>query len=172
MLRAMGPLLSLSLALAAPAAASVYTPLDLDRCRVIERSAEGEGESVRLICPGHMTVPLLVGEGDGRFDIDAGVDNQVWESLDPFNHPGPRVEWRMRRRVPVAIVYRLIVDHPRPDARSVLMVESVGRTGRPGCLVAMVDGRLADANAVARRLADRAAGFRCGRDAVARIGRP
>ena len=165
----MAPLLALALA-AAPAASSVYTPLDLDRCRVIERIEEGE--SVRLECPGHMTIPLFVGQGDGRFDIDAGVENEVWESLDPFNHPGPRVEWRTRGRVPVAIVYRLIVDHPRPDARSVLMVESIGRGGRPGCLVAMVDGRTADANGVARRHADRAGSFRCGRDAVVRIGRP
>ncbi len=158
-----------SLAAAAAANDSVYTDLDLDRCRVIERIEEGE--SVRLECPGHMTIPLFVGQGDGRFDIDAGMENGTWESLDPFNHPGPRVEWRMRGRVAIAIVYRLIVDHPRPDARSVLMVESIGR-GRPGCLVAMVDGRTADANGVARRHADRAERFRCGRDAVVRIGRP
>ena len=142
----MAPLLALALA-AAPAASSVYTALDLDRCRVIERIEEGE--SVRLECPGPCRHPPVRRPGDGRFDIDAGVENEAWESLDPFNHPGPRVEWRARGRVAIAIVYRLIVDHPRPNARSVLMVESIGRGGRPGCLVAMVDGRTANANGVA-----------------------
>lgn len=151
-------------ALAAQGApASVYTALDLDRCRVIRRVEEGE--SVTHECPGHMTVPLIVSQGDGRFDIDAGRDNEIWESLDPFNHPGPRVEWRMRGRVPVAIIYRLIVDHPRPDARSVLMVETIGSAARPGCLIATIDGALAGANARARAIADRrTASFRCGVD--------
>ncbi|HKR25771.1 MAG TPA: hypothetical protein VJS15_10960, partial [Allosphingosinicella sp.] len=100
----MAPLLALALA-AAPAASSVYTELDLERCRVIERIEEGE--SVRLECPGHMTIPLFVSQGDGRFDIDAGADNEIWESLSPFNYPGPRVEWRTRGREAVAIIFRL-----------------------------------------------------------------
>lgn len=162
--------LAASASAAAAANASAYTPLDLDACRVIERIEEGE--SVRWLCPGHAAIPLYVSAGDGRFDIDAGIDNGQWETLAPFNYPGPRVEWRMRGRAAIAIVYRLIVDHPRPDARSVLMVESIGRGGRPGCLVAMVDGRTANANHVARRHADRADRFRCGRDAVVRIGTP
>jgi len=155
-------------AAAAPANGSVYTPLDLDRCRVIERIEEGE--SVRWLCPGHATIPLYVNSGDGRFDLDAGIDNGQWESLDPFNHLGPRVEWRMRGRVAIAVIYRLVVDHPRPSARSVLAVETIGRRGRPGCLAALIDGALPEANALARTFADRAGAFRCGRDPVARRG--
>lgn len=156
------------LAAAAPAGSSVYTPLDLERCSVIERIEEGE--SVRWRCPGFAGIPLFVGAGDGRFDVDAGIDNGEWESLAPFNHLGPRVEWRLRGRTPVAIIYRIIVDHPRPSARSALAVETIGRRGRPGCLVALIDGGLANANALARAAADRAATFRCGRDPVARAG--
>jgi len=163
----MALLLALALA-AAPAAASVYTPLDLDRCRVIERIEEGE--SIRWECPGHLTIPLFVSEGDGRFDVDAGMENDTWETLDPFNYPGPRVEWRMRGRVPVAIIYRLISAAPEAPGLSVLMVESIGSAARPGCLVAMIDGRAVRANDLARLHADRAGRFRCGRDTVVRVG--
>ncbi len=157
-----------SLAAATPAASSVYTDLNLDACRVIERIEEGE--SVRWQCPGHATIPLFVGTGDGRFDLDAGIDNGEWESLDPFNHLGPRVEWRRRGRAAVAVIYRIVVDHPRNAARSVLAVETIGRRGRPGCLVALIGGALPNANALARAAADRSANFRCGRDPVARRG--
>jgi hypothetical protein len=113
-------LLLAALAASAPATGSVYTSLDLDRCRLLDRIEEGE--SVRWRCAGHAGIALFVGAGDGRFDIDAGVDN--------------------------------------------LMVETIGRDGRPGCPIGLVGGALPDANALARSIADRrAATFRCGRDA-------
>jgi len=160
---------TLLLALAA-ANSSAYTPLVLDRCRVIERIEEGE--SVRFLCPGHAGVPLYVNAGDGRFDLDAGVDNEEWESLNPFNHLGPRVEWRMRGRVPVAAIYRVIVDAPESMVRSALVVESIGRPGRPGCLTAVINGALPNANALARADADRAAAHRCGTQAPVWRGMP
>jgi len=146
--------------LAAAANTSAYTPLDLGRCRVLERIEEGE--SVRFLCPGHAGIALYVNTGDGRFDLDAGLDNGEWESLNPFNHLGPRVEWRLRGRVPVAVIYRVIVDAPESTVRSALVVESIGRRGRAGCLTAVVNGALPNANALARADADRAAAFRCG----------
>ena len=153
---------------AAAAADSVYTPLTLDACRVLERVEEGE--SVRWLCPGHAGIPLFVSAGDGRFDVDAGIDNGEWESLPAFNRLGPRVEWRRRDRRPVAIIFRHILTGGERDTGSVLAVESVGRRGRPGCLVALIGGALPNANALARMAADRAAAFRCGHDRPARRG--
>ncbi len=128
-----------------------------------------EGASVLWSCPGHGAVPLLVATGDGRFDVDAGVANEEWETLPAFNNPGPRVEWRLDGTAPVAIIYRLIsaaAEHPG----SALFVETVGREGAPGCTVAIIHGALPDANARAREIADRrAASFRCGVDAMERI---
>lgn len=148
---------------------SVYTPLDLGRCRVLERIEEGE--SVRWLCPGHAGIPLFVNAGDGRFDVDAGIDNGEWESLPAFNRLGPRIEWRRRDRRPVAIIFRHILTAGERDSGSVLAVESVGRPGRPGCLVALIGGALLNANALARAAADRSApAFRCGRDPPARRG--
>ena len=81
-------------ALAAPAATSAYTPLNLDRCSLIAEVEEGAGASWR--CPGRNGISLFVMTGDARFDVDAGIDNGQWESLMPFNRPGPQVEWRLR----------------------------------------------------------------------------
>lgn len=157
-----------SLAAATPAGSSVYTPLDLDRCRAIERIEEGE--SVSLRCPGLAGIPLFVNAGDGRHDLDAGVDNNRWESLPGFNRLRPRVEWRRRGRTPVAIIYRYILTGEQAPG-SVLAVASIGRRGRPGCLVVLIAGSLPDANMLARTLADRRAStFRCGRDPVERHG--
>ncbi|HWT13737.1 MAG TPA: hypothetical protein VN231_13365 [Allosphingosinicella sp.] len=167
----LGGALAALAAVAAPAMAndSVYTELDLDRCRIVEEVEEGE--SVSWECPGHATLPLLVGSGDGRFDIDAGIENEEWETIPPFNRPGPRVEWRMDGRVAVAIIFRLVsVDPEHPD--SALFVETIGRADAPGCTVAVIDARLPNANERARQIADRrASGFRCGTDVAERHGR-
>ncbi len=151
------------------AATSVYTNLDIDRCRRISASEEGESSEWR--CTGHAGVPLIVLSGDGRFDVDAGDNNYVWESAWAFNNPGSRVEWRVRRGArPHAIIYRLRLTGEGNEGRSVLGVETIsyptlgqGPEGWAGCLVAWVNGDVPGANSVARRIADRMdRRFRCG----------
>lgn len=142
--------------MAAPAesqpATSTYTSLDLARCRTLE--VIPEGASVRRRCPGLGAIPLFINEGDDRVDIDAGIDNRVWESLSPFNVAGDRIEWRLHAGRPFAIIYRLRVTDPSRPPASSLIVETIGRPGAPGCQVATVDGALADANSRARVIAD------------------
>jgi len=165
---------ALALAGALPASAqratSAYTPLDAERCQVIERIEEGA--SVRWRCPGRGGVALFLNTGDARYDLDAGIDNGRWESLTPLNTPGPNVEWRLRGGRPIAIIYRLAPADPAVDFAPALIVETIGARGRPGCEIARIDARRADANLVARAEADtRAAHFHCGRDRAATIGR-
>jgi hypothetical protein len=156
-------LLSLAAAAPAPLYTSVYTNLDVGRCRVLERIEEGESVSWR--CPGHAGIPLFVSTGDGRYDVDAGVDNGEWEALGGFHTLGPRVEWRLRAGRPIAIIFRYIQAGPDQPPGTRLAVESIGRAGRPGCLIAMIDGAWPNANALARERADRRAEyFRCGTD--------
>jgi hypothetical protein len=116
-------------------------------------------------------VPLIVLTGDGRFDLDGGEDNGLWESAAPFNNPGPRVEWRRRGGArPHAIIYRLLLNDEGQSGRSMLGVETIsypvrqgGSEGWAGCLVAWIHGDVANANAVARRIADRMnRRFQCG----------
>jgi hypothetical protein len=148
---------------AQPAASSVYTPLVLDRCTIVEERPEEEGFT-RWRCPGHGAIPLFVSSGEGRFDIDAGLDTGQFEFFNNLNRPAPRVEWRLRGGVPVAIIYRLLIEPFDSAPGSALIVKTIGRAGRPGCLIAAVNGTLPDANALARAAADRAPRFRCGVD--------
>lgn len=158
-------LASLAAAAQAPGYTSTYTPLNLDRCRVLRQAAEGEGDWINWRCPGLRGVPLLVHGDDGRFDVDAGVDNEEWEALGGFHTLGPQVEWRLRRGRPIAIIFRYIQAGPDQPPGTRLAVETIGRAGRPGCLISMIDGAFPNANALARERADRRAeGFRCGVD--------
>lgn len=142
-----------------PAAAqtfsSRYTALVQSRCRTLE--VIPEGDSVRKRCPGLSGIPLYVNEGDGRSEIDAGMDDGEWESLPGFNRIGDRIEWRLADGRPFAIIYRLrAIPGSEQGAGSTLIVERIGRGRRmPGCRIGLVDGALADANLRARNLADR-----------------
>ncbi len=147
-------------AAAAQPATSAYTPLDIDRCTLIEEIEEGAGALWR--CPGRSGIGWFVATGDGRFDVDAGVDKDSLESLVAFNRPGPQVEWRMRRGRPFAIIYRLLWDDGVGGRGSNLIVETIGRRGAPGCEVARIEGAAPNANAAARARADAITpDFRC-----------
>ncbi|HYG30478.1 MAG TPA: hypothetical protein VD887_09705 [Allosphingosinicella sp.] len=160
---ALGALAATSAAAQPGRTTSVYTALDVARCA--QTAHDEEGSSTTWRCRGHAGVPLIVMSGDDRYDIDAGEDNGEWESPGRFSAPGPRVEWRLRSGRPFAIIYRLVLSGNEMPNSSVLAVESIGRPGRAGCLVAMIDGRLPNANVLARARADaRAASFRCGED--------
>jgi hypothetical protein len=162
------------LGVAAPAAAqratSAYTPLNTNNCQVL--SAVSEGESISWRCPGRNGIPLYVNSGDGRFELDVGVPDEDWRSIPAFNQIGNNVEWRLRGGRPFAVIYRLTSVDPATDPNSMLIVETIGTRGRPGCEVARVNALRADANARARAEADlRASAFRCGRDQPSEIGR-
>lgn len=130
---------------------SAYTSLDLDRCKSVDRE---ELASAWWRCKGFAGIPIFVQNGDDRYDVDAGREDndELWS--DTFDYPGKSVEWRIARGKPFAIIYRL--DSANPDAPkwSRLLVETIGRKS-PGCRVASINGRARDANAQARRVADR-----------------
>jgi hypothetical protein len=146
---------------------SNYTPLDLDNCEIVTVAHAGEGDWAARRCR-RGGVTLFINEDDARYDIDAGVDNGVWESAMPLNELGPQLEWRVERGRPFALIYRYVIPEAMPGGRSMLAVETIGRPGRPGCLIALINSSPA-ANARARRIADaRARTFRCGRDQAIR----
>jgi len=131
---------------------SAYTSLDIDKCTRIDRGEEPQSASWR--CKGFAGVPLFVQNGDDRYDVDAGREDadELW--ADGFDYPGATVEWRLARGKPFAIIYRLISANPDAPKWSRLMVETIGRKA-PGCRIASIDGRSRNANAEARRAADR-----------------
>lgn len=148
---------------------SVYTDFDLEACRVTGESTEGA--SVDYACPGRDGVPIFVHLGDGRFDLDAGVDGEEFMTIGAFNELGDRLEWRLKDGEPVAVIFRYLDIAPQSDGRTVLAVEKIGRAGSPGCRVAQIAGDTPGANDVAREIADtRTESFRCGQDEARIVG--
>jgi hypothetical protein len=133
-------------------ATSAYTTVDLDRCVLLDR--EPEPASNRWRCKGYAGIPLFVQNGDDRYDLDAGREDndQLWSQR--FDYPGKTVEWRVHRGKPFAIIYRLDSANPEAAKWSRLMVETIGR-GSPGCRVAAIDALTPRANEQARKAADR-----------------
>lgn len=147
----------------AHAAESIYTSLDLDACTILSQSEEGG--SVSLRCEGLPGYPVFAAEGDLRFDIDYGVANQFWQSFGPFNAPGDTVEWRVHDGEPFATIARYFIDTGMTggpeDKGQVLVVSRVGTQNAPGCVVALVDAKVEQANGVARGTAAMASDFPC-----------
>ena len=90
---------------AAPKVTSAYTGLDLDHCTRLDRGETPESTEWR--CSGHRGVALFVQNGDDRYDVDAGVEDEDALWADTFDYPGKTVEWRLSGGKPFAIIYRL-----------------------------------------------------------------
>ncbi len=161
-------LLAALTAAALPVAAqtrSIYTTLDPARCRLVEANAD-EGWSAQR-CPGTAGYALVVSESDLRQTVDVVAPGGAAYPLDfgatvspRFSAVGPRAEWRLLRRQPVALIVRLVVQASEDPVRSASML-AVARVSPVGACVVAVVQPAADMNAQARRLADRAARMPC-----------
>lgn len=157
--------------MAAPASAqtviSSYTDVDLDLCTI----ARSDDFGSTWACPGYNGIPVMVAEGDLRFFVSYGLtsttERAAEQTLPPFNHLGPRIEWRIGqvdgRITPFATILRFFVARPdgEPGEGQVLVVTRLGEDAT--CHVGYVDALAnPDANALAREVADeRARGFDC-----------
>jgi hypothetical protein len=152
----------LSSAASAQTVISTYTDVDLDTCTVV--SADDFGAT--WACPGYKGIPVMIGEGDLRFFVSYGLtsttERAAEQTLPPFNHLGPRIEWRIGnvggQITPFATILRFFVA--RPDGEEgegqVLVVTRLG----PGatCHVAYIDASAnPNANELARKAADETA---------------
>lgn len=159
-----------ALCCAAPAAAqqleSNYTDLNLNDCLVLNSDDFG----TRWACPGYRGYPLSVAEGDLRFFLSYGfgaADEPVAEqTLPPFNHLGPRIEWRLSnesgRFFPFATIVRYVVQREEGEPEGEVLV--VTRLGEgTSCHVAYVDALANEnANVLAQQAADeKARDFDC-----------
>jgi hypothetical protein len=151
---------------------SAYTQLDLKRCKLVEQSPEGEGEGyARWLCAGFAGIPLTYAEGDLRGMLAVGTGGQdhcaMTQTFGPFNTPGTTLEWRLKNGRPIAVILRWKLSEPEnPDVTHDWL--AVTRwTAHDSCRIAVVQGRLPNANALARQAADELAeSFDCNRDKV------
>jgi hypothetical protein len=105
-----------TLAFAATAVAqsnsSVYTPIGDKQCRQI-KSHEAGDDGFEARCRGVAGYSLLLSEGDLRQNIvvvtPKGVEHslELWSVVSGgFSSVGPKVEWRLAKATPVALIIR------------------------------------------------------------------
>ena len=152
---------------------SVYTRLDLDKCR--HKAGTMEEDYGAWNCRGLNGIPVRVIAGDQRsyvsYGRNAGNELAAKQTLASFNGEGKAIEWRAVRASdgklkPFATIMRwstTVSDEDKTVRGQVLVVT---RLGPPACHVGYVDGRAnSDANTLAQNIADRyARDFKCGVD--------
>lgn len=175
-------LLALTLAFVARAVAaeeftSVYTSLDLARCKDTT-PAEMKDYGTVWRCKGHDGIEVRVAEGDLRVFVSYGpkaeTQTAASETLPQFNTIGETLEWRLKRDgvrlKPFATILRFSwsVDGRRGSA---LVVTKLAADD--ACHVAYIEASgNPRANELARRIADRdAATFRCRTDKARTYGK-
>jgi hypothetical protein len=152
---------------------SVYTQLDLDKCRHKAGTAEEDYGEWR--CQGFGGIPVHVSAGDQRsyvsYGRNAANEPASKQTLASFNGEGKTIEWRAVRGAdgklkPFATIMRWSTTKSDETGTMRGQVLVVTRLGSPVCHVGYVDGRAnPDANALAQALADqRARDFKCGVD--------
>lgn len=166
----------LFMALASTAAAneSTYTDLDLDKCKTLASDDMG----AIMLCSGYKDYYVHFAEGDLRQSVFYGPLDKKWqeqgfESFEPFNHVGTRIEWRLDGSgKPFAAILRWFLENVGPDGVStetstgqVLVVSRVAQQDDGlSCVVGYVDALSnPKANEMARKVADeKAKDFACG----------
>ena len=149
---------------------SVYTSLDLERCKDATPKDMEDFGSVS-ICPGYDGIDVRVAEGDLRIFVSYGpkADTQTaaYETIPRFNTIGETLEWRLKREggklKPFATILRFRWDADGQKG-STLVVTKLGPDD--ACHVAYVEASSnPKANEQARAIADQEAGaFRCQKD--------
>jgi hypothetical protein len=177
--RTISLILLLALAPAARANDSTYTDLDTDHCKTLSQE-DTEGGGISLQCKGLTGYAVYFNEGDLRQSILYGPASEAYidgafESFEPFNHIGRKIEWRLGPDgKPAATILRWFVENidpatgePSPKVEGqVLVVSKVAGQDGMGCIVGYVDALTnPEPNVLARQIADtKAAGFACGAD--------
>jgi len=139
---------------------SVYTPLDLRKCKdTTPADAKEYGTIWR--CEGYQGLSVRVAEGDLRIFVSFGpkaeAQSAANETLPQFNTIGDKLEWRVakegNRLRPFATILRYKWDSDNGEG-STLVIAKLGRDD--ACHVAYIDATgNPKANEQARAIADR-----------------
>ena len=159
---------------------SVYTALDLDKCRHVKgKDVEDYGE---WRCNGFGGIAVHVSAGDQRTYVSYGRNAKnepaAKQTLASFNGEGKKIEWRAERGAnnklkPFATIMRwstTVSSGDEPVRGAVLVVTRIAPGGV--CHVGYVDATAnRDANMLAQKIADEnARSFRCGADKTIVLG--
>lgn len=144
---------------------SIYTSLETKACKTIEQSDEGAGW-YRGECPGAGGYKLELTEGDIRQSINVIAPGGKTFELNfsqvssAFSTVGAKAEWRMKGKVPVALIVRFNASDPEDSAKSTsyLVVSKISKT--ESCITDVVNPSKKQ-NVEAQKLADAAATKPC-----------
>ncbi|HQU83527.1 MAG TPA: hypothetical protein PKY59_10395 [Pyrinomonadaceae bacterium] len=144
---------------------SIYTSLETKDCKTIEQSDEGAGW-YRGECPGTGGYKLELTEGDIRQSLNVITPAKNKIELDfsmvssSFSSIGTKAEWRMKGKVPVALIVRFNVSDPEKPEKttSYLIVTKLSKT--EACITDVVKPSKTQ-NAQAQKSADAAATKPC-----------
>jgi len=153
---------------------SVYTVLDLDKCR--HTAGKEEEDYGEWRCKGYGGIAVHVSAGDQRSYVSYGrkakSEPAAKQALASFNGEGGNIEWRGERGAdgklkPFATIMpwsTTVSTSDEPVRGQMLVVTRLGPGGV--CHVGYVDGKAnPDADTLARKIADEhARKFRCGTD--------
>lgn len=145
---------------------SVYTDLADTKCKTLELSVD-EGGSYRGICPGVAGYKLEVREGDLRQTIDLITPGRrkfelaFWDVSGGFSAVGPKAEWRIKGKSPVALIVRFNVNENPNDWRKVTSYLVVTKITRNEVCITDVLRPSRTQNGDARKVADSAANRPC-----------
>ena len=145
---------------------SVYTSLDTARCRLLSRHAETGATLHR--CRGVAGYALQVADDDARMSVNvvtpAGRVHRLeyWGTITrSFSSLGPRAEWRVQGERPIALIVRVNASEDPSNPERTTSYLAVAKVSARGSCVTDRIPPSADANELARRAADRAAGRPC-----------
>lgn len=139
---------------------SLYTGLGEKDCKTIEATDEGAG-SYRGRCPGVGGYKLELLEGDLRQTVNVidpkGTKHELrfWEIFGGFSSVGPRAEWRMKGKKPVALIVRFNVSEDPEDSSKITSYLIVAKITASAVCVTDALKPTRSHNAEARRAADR-----------------
>ena len=137
---------------------SSYTDVDLDQCTVM--SSDDFGST--WACSGLKGMPVMIAEGDLRMFVSYGLtsttEKAAEQTLGPFNHLGPKIEWRVSNAdgqwKPFATILRFFTQREEGENEGQVLVITKIAPGAT-CHVAYIDA-LANPqpNELARKTAD------------------
>ena len=145
---------------------SIYSDLTESKCRALESSSD-EGGSYRGICPGVAGYKLEVTEGDLRQSLNVIAPNKKKYELNlsnisgAFSNVGPRAEWRMKGKVPTALILRFNANADPNDPSKVTSFLVIAKVTRSQICVTDVVRPGPLQNTEARRFANHAAARPC-----------
>lgn len=145
---------------------SVYTDLDDEKCKTLELT-EDEGGLYKGECKGVAGYKLHVIEGDLRQTITVvdpkGTEHplEFWNLTGAFSSLGSKAEWRMRGKMPIALIVRLNVSENPEDASKIKGYLVVAKITPDGICVTDFLAPTRSHNYEARRAADRSASRPC-----------